>query len=1043
MQAMMSSIRTTGERRGWWQLIIVAALGLSVMRGEAPAAPPRHADSLASGFQAPPDSAKPLAYWWWLNGHTDKATITRDLEAMRRQGYGGAVLMDANGSDQGGNIDVPAGPMFGSPAWQKLFLHTLKEAKRLNLRISLTIQSGWNVGGPTVTGEQSAKLLTWSRKVVHGPLAGPLQVDLPPSKNGFYRDIAVMAYPLKHGAPLPGDVKSGDTRKPIRALKVKAVFVEAGFSVPDSKPLLGDFPSVAGEQDFDVSQEVDLTTKKFSYQGKLEWDVPPGDWEILRIGYTSSDARVSTSSGKFQGLVIDYLDRDALTSYWNTNVQPTLTAAKPYLGDSLRYVYTDSWEVGGVNWTGRFRQAFIAGRKYDPVPYLPVVTGRIVNSRDTSDRFLNDLRRTVGDLVLTDHYQIFGQLAAKNGLGFHPESGGPHGAPVDSLRMLGAGTFPQTEFWAPSPHRSTDLDRFFVKEASSAAHIYLKTLVAGEGLTSLGPQWEESPGMDLKPTFDQAVCEGLNLLVWHTFTSSPVSTGFPGQEYFAGTHFNPKVTWFNDGKAFLDYIGRVQFLMQQGVPVSDVLYYYGDQIPNFVQYKATDPAHVMPGYDYDVVDEDVLTKGLSVANHHIRLANGTEYRVLVLPPLTNISLPALQALDRLVNAGVTVVGSKPTRLTGLPTTHETDADVQKIADRLWAGCGSDEKGVSKVGAGKIVCGESARKALEDASVAPDLTSAGPAPDEDFDFVHRRGHGAEIYFIRNKKPSNVATVLSFRARGLAPEMWNPETGAVTSLGVYEQSKDKRTNLPVWLGPFGSIVVVFRRAAGAHVMRMERDGQEVFPKLNADTAPFEVDMRSARMMLRADQGGHYVAVDAAGRRHAATVAEPVVLPLAIPWTLAFTPGWGAPAEIRMDKLESWSESTVEGVRHYSGTAAYTTEFEIPPQLPENARVVLDLGEVRETARVTVNGKEMGVAWKRPFVVDVTSAVVSGKNALKIQVTNLWPNRIIGDQSLPEAQRFTHTNITKFKADTPLMVSGLLGPVRVRITGAVAMGTDAAEH
>jgi hypothetical protein len=735
--------------------------------------------------------------------------------------------------------------------------------------------------------------------------------------------------------------------------------------------------------------------------------------------------------------VIDYLDRDALTSYWNTNVQPILTAAKPYLDDSLRYVYTDSWEVGGVNWTGHFREAFIAGRGYDPVPYLPVATGRIVGSREMSDRFLNDLRRTVGDLVLTDHYEIFGQLAARNGLGFHPESGGPHGAPVDSLRVLGAGTFPQSEFWAPSKvHRSDDLNRFFVKEASSAAHIYGKTLVAAEGMTSIGPMWEESPGMDLKPSFDQAVCAGLNLLVWHTFTSSPASTGYPGQEYFAGTHFNPKVTWFKDGKAFFDYIGRVQFLMQQGVPVSDVLYYYGDQVPNFVQFKASDPAHVMPGYDYDVVDEDVLTKGLTVANHRIRLKNGTEYRELVLPPLTNISLPALQAIEKLATAGATVVGPKPVRLTGLPTAKQTDADVVAIADRLWAGCVNDGNGVSKVGLGKIVCGERARAALEDDGVAPDLTSAGPAPSEDFDFVHRRGHGAEIYFVRNKKPSAVATVLSFRARGLTPEVWNAETGAVTPQAVYEQTKDGRTNLPVWLDPYGSVVIVFRRATGAHVVRLARDRQEVFPKLSADTAPFSIDLRSGAMMLRAEQGGHYVAVDAAGGRHAATVTEPVAVAVERLWTVAFTSGWGAPAEVRMDRLGSWSESSDEGLRHYSGTAAYATEFAIPAQLPEKARVVLNLGEVRETARVTLNGKEVGVLWKRPFAIDVTSAVVPGKNSLKVQVTNLWPNRIIGDQSLPEGKRFTHTNITKFKADSPLMPSGLLGPVRVRIDGAVTM-------
>ena len=1013
---------------------------MSAVPALSQAASTNQADALASQFRTPPDSAKPLAYWWWLNGHTDEATITSDLEAMRREGYGGAILMDANGSEQGGNILVPAGPMFATPAWEQLFLHTLKEAKRLDLHISLTIQSGWNVGGPTVTPEQSAKLLTWARKTVHGPLKGGLQIDVPPSKNGFYRDIAVLAYPLRHGAELAGDAASGDARKPIRDLKKKAIFVEAGFSVPDSKPLLGDFPSVAGEEDFDVSQEVDLTAKKISYQGKLDWDVPPGDWEVLRIGYTSSDARVSTSSGAWQGLVIDYLDRDALTSYWNTNVQPMLTAAKPYLGNSLKYVYTDSWEVGGVNWTGRFRESFIAGRGYDPLPYLPVVAGRIVTSRDTSDRFLNDLRRTVGDLVLSGHYQVFGELAARNGLGFHPESGGPHGAPVDALRLLGAGTFPQTEFWAPSKvHRTGDLDRFFVKEASSAAHIYGKTLVAGEGFTSIGPQWEESPGMDLKPTFDQAVCAGLNLLVWHQFASSPAATGLPGQEYFAGTHFNPKVTWFKDGKAFFDYMGRVQFLMQQGVPVSDVLYYYGDQVPNFVQYKGTDPAHVMPGYDYDVVDEDVLTRGLTVENHRIRLANGTRYRELVLPPLSNISLPALKAIDRLAREGATVVGSKPTRLTGLPTARATDAEVVALADRLWAGCGSNGQTVSRAGVGKIVCGESARETLKQDGVAPDLISAGPARDEDFDFVHRRTGATEIYFIRNIRPAAVATVMSFRVHGLAPEMWTPESGAIAPLGLYASTADGRTNLPLWFPPYGSTVIVFRRSAGPHLVRLERDGQEVFPRLALDTAPFTANMQNGRILLQAEQGGRYAATDAAGLRYAATVTEPLVTLLESPWTLAFPPKWGAPAVVHLDKLASWSDAKDEGVRHFSGTAAYTADFQAPAQLPAHARVELDLGDVRETARVSVNGREVGVLWKKPFRIDVTSAVHGGTNALRVEVTNLWPNRIIGDQSLSADKRFTHTNITKFKADTPLMPSGLLGPVNLRITNAVLMHPD----
>jgi hypothetical protein len=994
------------------------------------------ADRIQSGFQSPPDSAKPLAYWWWLNGHTDATTITSDLEAMKQEGYGGAILMDANGSGQEGNTPVDPGPTFGSPAWQDMFLHTLKEARRLGLRISLTIQSGWNVGGPTVTPEQSAKLLTWSRKEVHG--AGPtiLKLDLPASKNGFYRDIAVLAYPLRHGAALAGDTGSGDLRRPIRDLNVKAVIVESGFSVPDSKPLLADFPAKADEADFDVAQAVNLTNRMPS-DGALKWDVPAGDWEVLRIGYTSSNARVSTSSGAWQGLVIDYLDRDALTVYWNANIQPLLTAAKPYLGVSLMHVYTDSWEVGGVNWTGRFREAFIAGHGYDPVPYLPVVAGRIVTSRETSDRFLNDFRRTIGELVLTEHYQVFGKLAAMNGLGFHPESGGPHGAPVDSLKVLGASTYPQLEFWAPSKvHRTSDLDRFFIKEASSAAHIYRKTLVGAEGMTSIGPQWEESPGMDLKPAFDQAVCEGLNLLVWHTFTSSPVDTGLPGQEYFAGTHFNPKVTWFRDGKSFFDYIGRVDFLMQQGLPVSDVLYYYGDQVPNFVQTKWIDPAHVLPGYDYDVVDEEVLTKGLHVENHRILLANGTQYRELVLPPIDSISLLALKAIERLVNQGATVVGSKPTHLTGLSTPWAKDEDVVHLADRLWAGCGSNGKTFTRIGAGKIVCGESPRQALEDAGIAPDLTVAGPAVNDDFDYVHRKADGAEIYFVRNRKPNPVAAVLSFRIHGLTPELWVPETGEESPFGLYAETPANRTDLPVWMPPYGSTIVVFRKPAGSHVVRLERDGKEIFPTLPGGLEPFTLDISKGSILLRSEQAGRYVAVDDAGRRYSATLTAPSVLPLEKAWSLTFPAGWGAPSRIQLEKLASWSESQEEGIRHFSGTATYSNALEVPSQFPEHAHVHIELGEVRETARISLNGKEVGVLWKTPFSLDITSAILPGTNTLSVQVTNLWPNRLIGDQSLPENKRFTHTNITKFTSASTLLPSGLLGPVRLTITGAVAM-------
>src|SRR5580704_759853 len=278
-------------------------------------------------------------YWWWLNGNTTKETITRDLVEMKRKGFGGAMLVDANGANQNGNHDVPAGPMFCTPAWTALYLHALDVAAKLNLTIRLNILSVWNLGGPMLRPEEASNLLTWSRTTVVGPKNLNQALPDPAAVNGFYRQIAVLAYPLQHGAALPGE--AGDvSRKRIRALAMKSAAIETGFSMPDPIPLLQDFPAVPGEQDTFLKDVRDISNQ-VQPDGTLRWDVPAGTWEILRIGYTDSGAKVSTSSGAWQGLAIDYMDHTAFDSYWDRVVVPLLAAAKPYLGKSLKYLVTD------------------------------------------------------------------------------------------------------------------------------------------------------------------------------------------------------------------------------------------------------------------------------------------------------------------------------------------------------------------------------------------------------------------------------------------------------------------------------------------------------------------------------------------------------------------------------------------------------------------------------------------------------------------------------------------------------------------------------
>ena len=947
-------------------------------------------DSLETGFLNPPREARLRCYWWWLNGNTNEAAITRDLEQMKLNGYGGALLVDANGSEQQNNRMVPAGPTFASDRWRQLYRHALKEAARLDLEISLNIESGWNLGGPTVKPEQGAKLLTWSRTAVQGGAEVRRALPRPPAKIDYYRDVAVLAYPLHHGEALPA--------RPIRQLAVKSASQELGMSAPVTAPLLEDIAGQPGEQDARIAEVIDVTSN-MQPDGSFAWQAPAGTWEILRLGYMASGARVSTSSGAWQGLAIDYLDRAELENYWREHIDPLLADAKPYLGKTLRYLVTDSWELGGVNWTGNFREEFRRRRGYDPLPYLPIVAGRLLEDRETSNRFLNDFRRTVGDLVIAGHYQVFAELAARSGLGIHPESGGPHGAPLDALETLGVSTFPQMEFWARSAtHRVKDEERFFVKQGSSAAHTYGKTLVAAEGMTSIGPQWEESIWNNLKPTFDQAVCEGLNRLIWHTFTSSPKDAGLPGQEYFAGTHLNPNVTWWKQAPAFLGYTNRSQFLMQQGVPVSDVLVYYGDQVPNFVQNKAADPAQVLPGYDYDVIDEHALAQRTSARDGRIVLPEGTAYQVLVLPDRPSISLAALAAVQKLVAGGAAVIGPKPQRTTGLGD----DRAVRSIADQVW---------------GKVYTGQTTRAVLQSRGIKPDFE--GP---QQMEYVHRRAGDADIYFVRNSRPEPLYAEVTLRVRGKAPELWHAESGQIDPASIYHATPDGRTKMPLWLEPNGSVFIVLRKPAAAHLVQISRNGASL-------SAESEVRVAAGELVTRA--GGRYEATSAAGKTVTVDVPTAAPLyPLEGAWTVRFAPGWGAPAQTSFDTLRSWTELTDPGIKYFSGTARYAKKIEIPQELLQSGRELwLDLGDVREIAEVWWNGKPLGVLWKKPFEVALGAAARAGSNDLAIEVTNLWPNRLIGDQQLPPEKRLTSTNITKFTATSPLMPSGLLGPVTLR--------------
>ena len=920
---------------------------------------------LRQGFNSPPPQAKLRCYWWWLNGNTTEETITYELTEMSRKGFGGVLLVDANGSNQGDNEHVPPGPTFGSPAWTKLYVRALRVAAELHLEVTLNITSGWNLGGPDVVPADASKVLTFSRITLSSQHFDG-NVPAPPTKNGFYRGISVLAYPLSHGPALPGDV--GNPRKAIALLNLKTASAEGSFSMPHTERLLGETSASTADADTALAGVLDIS-RQVDAAGHTNWRPPnSGPWEILRIGYTDSDARVSTSSGQWQGLAIDYLDRAAFDTYWNRTVVPLLEAGKPYLRKSLINLATDSWELGGTNWTGRFQTEFRTRRGYDPIPYLPVIAGRIVTDRATSERFLNDLRRTVGDLI-TDHYDHMAERAKQYGLGIQCESGGPHSAPLDALETFRSSAIPQTEYWAQSTeHRSTDQDRFFTKEAASAANIYGKNFVAQEGMTTIGPQWSESLARDLKPSFDQALTEGMNRLVWHEFTSSPASFGLPGNEYFAGTHLNPRVTWWNQGGDFFLYLNRSQFLLQQGHAVDDVLYFYGDEVPNFVRLKQDDPAHVLPGYDYDVTNEDALLHNLTLNSGRIENPAGNAYKVVMMPKGRRLSLASLERIAEYVRQGGSVAGLAPLAPTGL-VDQESAGRFSTLTHSLWDKCPVTHA----YGTGTVFCTENSRQVLQTLGVRPDFDDSS----HQLDYIHRKDGQADIYFVRNGSSLPVESKAVFRATG-SPELWNAVDGTIKSPAVSTQDR-AQTTITLNIAPFGSTFVIFAHPDTPHAAEALSDK----PKTSIQPLP------------------------------------------ASQWTISYQPDRGAPIGTQPVKsFSSWTESPDPGIRYFSGTATYTTQ--ITHRHADRQHTFLALSDVREIATIRINGRPAGTIWSIPYRLDVTASLKEGQNTLEINVTNLWPNRIIGDAQPNVTHKFTRTNIRKYTASSSLLPSGLLGPV-----------------
>jgi len=788
-----------------------------------------------------------------------------------------------------------------------------------------------------------------------------------------------------------------------------------------------DLAALPHDRPLALRERINLTGK-VAEDGTLNWKVPAGSWKVVRIGRTTTGQKLAFGNG----LVTDYLNPAAMEQHYGKGIKPLLGDAGGLVGKSWQYSIEDNFEADLMySWTPKMLEEFKTRRGYDPVPYLGALAGEIVDSVGITDRFLADVRRTIADCAADQHYGRWAELAHADGLKVRAEAGGQHHPRLyfnDGLMNQGRVDVPVAEFWeielwkenqgAPADHNTITTPGWMdgaqnvnAKQAASAGHLYGKSLVASEAFTSGGrrARWGTAPA-DLLMHANTAFCEGINALSIHGSATSGPENGLPGKSVFGGIHFSHNQTWWNQGaEQLLSYLTRCCFMLRQGLFVADVLYYSGDEVPNFIPPKNIDHSRGF-GYDYDVCNSEIILTRLSVKDKRIVLPDGMSYRVLVLPERPVLPLSVAKKIQELVDAGATVIGPKPLRTPGLTGYPQSEKDLKTIADKLWGTKTNSPVMQRAFGKGRVICGRSIREVLAQDKVPVDFAFQSAAANALVDFIHRRTTDTDIYFVANRHGVALKADCTFRASGRQPEMWDPVTGTQRELPQFE-IKDGRTSIPLEFEPYGGLFVVFRKS----IPSFEARGQK--PEIGESNFP---------------------------------VFKPVQK-ITGPWTVQFDPKWfyptdnltGDPAKglLVFDKLDDWSKRPEHQVRNFSGTAVYRKAFDLAETKNEEPRtknqelstkyahrLFLDLGTVKETARVKLNGKDLGVLWYAPWRVEITGAVRIGENVLVISVVNLWPNRLVGDNGLSEGQRRTRTEMF-FGGPDYQFPSGLLGPVTIQ--------------
>lgn len=702
-------------------------------------------------------------------------------------------------------------------------------------------------------------------------------------------------------------------------------------------------------------------------QGLLTWDVPEGEWIIMRTGMTPTGVTNSPASPEGTGLEVDKMSKEHVASHFDAYLGMILERIPADDRKTLKVAVQDSYETGGQNFTDDFLKEFQKRYGYDPVPFLPVFKGHIIGSPDLSDRFLWDVRRFVADKISYDYVGGLRKISHEHGMTTWLENYGHWGFPGEFLQYGGQSDEVGGEFW-----NEGNLGSIENRAASSCAHIYGKPKVSAESFTCGEGSYSRYPAI-LKQRGDWSFTEGVNNTLLHVYIHQPYENRPPGVNTSFGNEFNRLNTWYSHLGLFVSYIKRANYMLQQGQNIADVAYFIGEDAPKMTGIR--DP-EIPKGYSYDYINAEVIERDLTVKDGKLVLPHGTSYRVLVLPKLETMRPSVLKKIEQLVADGAVILGPPPSRSPSMENYPVADQEVNALAKKMWGDLSVKQRSYGK---GTIYTDMELKEVLDRSGVIPDCQFGENDP---VLYVHRTAGDNEIYFITNQSDRTITVSPQFRVQGKVPELWDVVTGSIRPLPAFIQGKES-TTVPLQLEAYESGFIVFRKTGKPAATGVEDN----YPK--------------PEIITKIDQ----------------------------PWQVLFESDQykrGPAQPVTFSTLTDWSKHEDESIRYYSGTAIYKTTFDVKKK-PEG-KLFVDLGQVTAMAKIKINGKYVGGVWTAPYRIEVSDVIRDGINELEVEVVNTWMNRLIGDLRLPEAERPTWAHHNSWNVHSPLQTSGLLGPVNL---------------